>query len=95
MGTNCFREKVYSVPAEIQYTPDARHGRDKTTQYLKAKIVILDYLKICDYVTSQKVQYLCGISQHKAHAVIDKMKSENLLVQQGKGKATCYLLKCD
>ncbi len=80
--------RVYeSVKSDVEYT------RDKTVQYIKAKGMILEYLKINTSIKNSVIRELCGFTKQQARATIDKMLEENLILRVGAGSATEYKLK--
>ena len=80
--------RVYEVvKSDIEYT------RDKTIQYIKAKGMILEYLKINSSIKNSVIRELCGFTKQQARTTIDKMLEENLLIRIGAGSATGYKLK--
>ncbi len=80
--------RVYdAVFSDLEYT------RDKTIRYIKAKNMIMEYLRNHDQITSSMVQELCGYSKQQARRVIDKMRQENLISICKKGKSSYYIKK--
>lgn len=78
--------RVYeAIKSDVEYT------RDKTIQYIKAKNMILEYLKSNDKITSVKIQELCGFTKQQARNVIDKMRAEELLELCGQGRNSYYV----
>lgn len=80
--------RVYqAVKSDVEYT------RDKTVQYIKAKGMILEYLKINTSIKNSVIRELCGFTKQQARTTIDKMLEENLILRVGAGPATEYKLK--
>ena len=80
--------RVYeAVKSDVEYT------RDKTVQYIRAKGMILEYLKINEFIKNSTIRELCGFTKQQARATIDKMVAENLILKVGAGSATKYKLK--
>ena len=78
--------KVYeAIKSDLEYT------QDKTIQFIKAKSRILDYLEEEDSITNEKIRELCGFTKQQARAVIDKMRAENILRMEGKGRLSRYI----
>lgn len=71
---------------------DVEYTRDRVVRYIKAKSMILDYLKANPEITNATIQELCGFTKQQARATIDKMKDEQLITKVGKGKNTKYVL---
>ena len=80
--------RVYeAVKSDVEYT------RDKTVQYIKAKGMILEYLKRNESIKNSVIRELCGFTKQQARTTIDKMLDENLILRVGAGSATEYRLK--
>lgn len=80
--------RVYeAVKSDVEYT------RDKMVQYIKAKGMILDYLKRNKSIKNSVIRELCGFSKQQARTTIDKMLDENLILRVGAGSATEYRMK--
>lgn len=80
--------RVYeAVKSDVEYT------RDKTVQYIRAKGMVLEYLKINGTIKNSTIRDLCGFTKQQARATIDKMIAENLIFKVGAGSATEYKLK--
>ncbi len=78
--------KVYeAIKSDVEYT------QDKTIQFIKAKSRILDYLEQENSITNEKIRELCGFTKQQARAVTDKMRAENILKMEGKGKLSRYV----
>ena len=80
--------RVYeAVKSDVEYT------RDKTVQYIRAKGMILEYLKINTSIKNFVIRELCGFTKQQARATIDKMLEEKLIIRVGAGSAAKYKLK--
>ncbi|MCM1326119.1 MAG: putative DNA binding domain-containing protein [Lachnoclostridium sp.] len=78
--------KVYeAIKSDVEYT------QDKTIQFIKAKSRILDYLEQENSITNEKIRELCGFTKQQARAVTDKMRAENMLRMEGKGRLSRYV----
>lgn len=78
--------KVYeAIKSDVEYT------QDKTIQFIKAKSRILEYLEQENSITNEKIRELCGFTKQQARAAIDKMRAENILRMEGKGKLSRYI----
>lgn len=80
--------RVYeAVKSDVEYT------RDKAVQYIRAKGMVLEYLKINETIKNSTIRELCGFTKQQARATIDKMIAEELIYKVGAGSATGYKLK--
>lgn len=80
--------RVYNaVKSDVDYT------RDRVVQYIKAKDMIIEYIKIHGFITRITVQELCGFSNQQARRALEKMKTENIIEMSCGGKYTKYILK--
>lgn len=78
--------KVYeAIKSDVEYT------QDKTIQFIKAKSRILEYLEQENSITNEKIRELCGYTKQQARAATDKMRAENILKLEGKGKLSKYI----
>jgi ATP-dependent DNA helicase RecG len=68
------------------------YTKDKSIQYIKAKEMILEYIRGNDFITNEKTRELCGFTKQQARMTIDKMRKENLIELRGVGKKSCYVL---
>lgn len=79
--------RVYeAVKTQIEYT------RDKVVQYIKAKDMIMEYLKSNNSITNATVRELCGFTKQQARGTLDKMIQEKIIIKTGLGRATKYVL---
>jgi ATP-dependent DNA helicase RecG len=73
--------KVYgAIKSDVEYT------RDRTIQYIKAKNMILEYLKENEFITNTTIQELCGFTKQQARNAIDKMRHEKIIDIDGAGR---------
>lgn len=80
--------KVYeALKSDVEYT------RDKTVQYIKAKDMITEYIKLQGYINRSTVQELCGFTNQQARRTIEKMKEENIIEMSNGGRYAKYILK--
>ena len=79
--------RVYeAVKSDVEYT------RDKTVQYIKAKDMIVEYIKKHGFINRMTVQELCGFSNQQARRTIEKMRKENIIVMSSGGKYAKYIM---
>lgn len=79
--------KVYgAIKSDVEYT------RDRTIQYIKAKNMILEYLKENEFITNTTIQELCGFTKQQARNAIDKMRHEKIIDIDGAGRNSKYKL---
>lgn len=65
--------RVYeAVKSDVEYT------RDKAVQYIRAKEMIVEYLKMHGSITKATVQELCGFSEQQARRTLEKCKKKIL-----------------
>jgi ATP-dependent DNA helicase RecG len=80
--------RVYdAIKSDVEYT------QDRVVRYIKAKDRILEYLEKNEFITSEKIQELCGFTKQQARATTDKMRSEELITLEGRGRGAKYILK--
>ena len=80
--------RVYeAIKTDVEYT------RDKTVQYIRAKGMIVEYLKINGTIKNSTIRELCGFTKQQARTTIDKMIAEELIFKVDAGSATKYKLK--
>lgn len=86
--------KDYMLTARVYdaIEPDVAFIQDHTIRYIKAKAMVLEYLKTNDYITNEKIQELCGFSKQQARSTIDKMKKETLILMVGAGRSSKYTI---
>ena len=79
--------RVYeAVKSDVEYT------RDKKIQYIRAKEMITEYVKMHGSITKVTVQELCGFSDQQARRALEKMQKENLLKLVSAGRYAKYVL---
>ena len=79
--------RVYeAVKSDVEYT------RDKTVQYIKAKSMIVEYIKKHGNINKSTVQVLCGFSDQQAIRTIEKMQGEGILKLANGGRYAKYVL---
>ena len=79
--------RVYeAVKSDVEYT------RDKTVQYIKAKSMIIEYIKKHGNINKSTVQVLCGFSDQQARRTIEKMQGEGILKLANGGRYAKYVL---
>lgn len=66
--------------------------KDKSIQYIKAKEMILEYIRENSSITNEKTRELCGFTKQQARMTLDKMRKENLIELRGAGKKSCYVM---
>ena len=72
---------------------DVDYARDKTVRYIKAKNMIMEYLKDHKSISRSTVEELCGFTKQQARIVLDKMRDEDMIMTSGKGRGTEYIKK--
>lgn len=79
--------RVYeAVKSDVEYT------RDKTVQYIRAKEMIAEYIKMHGSITKVTVQELCGFSKEQARRTLEKMQKENIIKLTEAGRYAKYVL---
>lgn len=80
--------RVYeAVKSDVEYT------RDKAVQYIRAKEMIVEYIKKHGSTTKSTVQVLCGFSEQQARRTIEKMKKEDIIKLANGGRYAKYTLR--
>ena len=80
--------RVYeAIKSDVDYT------RDKLVQYIKAKDMIIEYLKRNSTINNSTVRELCGFTKQQARTTLGKMMNEDIIIKTGNGRATKYELK--
>ena len=90
-GCDCIWSKTARAYAALK--SDVEYIRDKVASYIKAKTMILDYLKENGEITNATIQELCGFTKQQARSAIDKMRDEKLIEKVGKARGSKYVLK--
>lgn len=79
--------RVYeTVKSDIEYT------RDKTIQYIRAKEMIIEYIKKHGSANKSTVQELCGFSEQQARRTLEKMQKEYIIKLANGGRYAKYTL---
>lgn len=79
--------RVYeAVKSDVEYT------RDKTVQYIRAKEMIVEYIKKHGSITKSTVQVLCGFSEQQARRTLEKMQKEDIIKLANAGRYAKYTL---
>lgn len=79
--------RVYeAVKSDIEYT------RDKTIQYIRAKEMIIEYIKKHGSANKSTVQELCGFSEQQARRTLEKMQKEYIIKLANGGRYAKYTL---
>lgn len=87
--------KKYILTEKVYYSlgDDVGYIKDKEIEYIRARDMIVQYLKKNDTINNAKVRDLCGCSDRKAKYYLDKMIEEELLIPEGENRYRVYLLK--
>lgn len=79
--------KMYeAVKSDVEYT------KDKSIQYIRAKDMILEYIKNNFQITNEKTRELCGFTKQQARNALDRMRNEGLIKLVGVGKSSKYIM---
>lgn len=79
--------KMYeAVKSDVEYT------KDKSIQYIRAKDMILEYIKNNSQITNEKTRELCGFTKQQARNALDRMRDEGLIRLVGSGRSSKYIL---
>lgn len=80
--------KIYDeLKNSVDYT------KDKAIQYIKAREMILEYIRDRGFVNNELVRELCGFSQKQARIILQRMRKENLIELSEKGRYAKYIIK--
>ena len=81
--------KIYDeLKNSVDYT------KDKAIQYIKAREMILEYIRDRGFINNELVRELCGFSQKQARIILQRMRKENLIELSEKGRyAKCIIKK--
>lgn len=80
--------KIYDeLKNSVDYT------KDKAIQYIKAREMILEYIRDRGFINNELVRELCGFSQKQARIILQRMRKENLIELSEKGRYTKYIIK--
>ena len=79
--------RVYeAVKSDVEYT------RDKTVQYIRAKEMIVEYIKKHGYIDKSTVQLLCGFTEKQTRRTLEKMQCEGIIKLANGGRYAKYVL---
>lgn len=79
--------RVYeAVKSDVEYT------RDKKIQYIRAKEMITEYIKMQGSITKVTVQELCGFTEKQARNTLEKMHREGVIKLANSGRYAKYIL---
>lgn len=80
--------KIYDeLKNSVDYT------KDKAIQYIKAREMILEYIRDSGFINNELVRELCGFSQKQARIILQRMRKENLIELSEKGRYAKYIIK--
>ena len=80
--------KIYDeLKNSVDYT------KDKAIQYIKAREMILEYIRDRGFINNELVRELCGFSQKQARIILQRMRTENLIELSEKGRYAKYIIK--
>lgn len=80
--------KIYDeLKNPVDYT------KDKAIQYIKAREMILEYIRDRGFINNELVRELCGFSQKQARIILQRMRKENLIELSEKGRYAKYIIK--
>lgn len=85
----------YMLTAKIYYElkNSVDYTKDKAIQYIKAREMILEYIRDRGFVNNELVRELCGFSQKQARIILQRMRKENLIELSEKGRYAKYIIK--
>jgi len=81
-----FTQRVYESFGE-----DVGYIKDKTVDYIKAKTMILEYIKHKESITNKTVQDLCSYDERKVRYTLSRMKEEGIIELVGTGRNSYYI----
>lgn len=80
--------KIYDeLKNSVDYT------KDKAIQYIKAREMILEYIRDRGFINNELVRELCGFSQKQARIILQRMRKENLIELSEKGRYAKYIIR--
>lgn len=80
--------KIYDeLKNSVDYT------KDKAIQYIKAREMILEYIRDRGFINNELVRELCGFSQKQARIILQRMRKESLIELSEKGRYAKYIIK--
>lgn len=85
----------YMLTAKIYYElkNSVDYTKDKAIQYIKAREMILEYIRDRGFINNELVRELCGFSQKQARIILQRMRKENLIELSEKGRYAKYIIK--
>jgi len=81
-------QKVYE-----SFGDDTGYIKDKMVDYIRAKRMILEYIKTKGFITNSICRDLCGYDARKSRYTLKKMQEEGLIQLVGEKKQSRYVLK--
>lgn len=80
--------KIYDeLKNSVDYT------KDKAIQYIKAREMILEYIRDRGFINNELVRELCGFSQKQARIILQRMRKEKFIELSEKGRYAKYIIK--
>lgn len=86
------REYMLTAKVYEAVKNDVAYIQDKMVTHIVAKSRILEYLAQKEFISSVKVQELCGYNKDQAYRILTKLCEDGMLHKVGKGRGTKYLL---
>lgn len=85
----------YMLTAKIydELKNSVAYTKDKAIQYIKAREMILEYIRDRGFINNELVRELCGFSQKQARIILQRMRKENLIELSEKGRYAKYIIK--
>lgn len=71
---------------------DVKYTRDKTVQYIRAKEMIVEYIKKHGHIDKSTVQLLCGFTEKQTQRTLEKMQHEGIIKLANGGRYAKYVL---
>ncbi|TJX13158.1 hypothetical protein E9840_10680 [Tissierella creatinini] len=90
---NGFKKYILSEKVYHNLGDDVGYIKDKEVEYIRAKDMIIQYLKKNKSINNSKVRELCGCHDRKAKYYLDKMIQEALIEPNGENRYRFYSLK--
>lgn len=87
--------KEYMLTAKIydELKNSVDYTKDKAIQYIKAREMILEYIRDRGFINNELVRELCGFSKKQAIRTLNKMREENLIELSSMGRYAKYVIK--
>ena len=85
-------EQVQILKDKNLIVEDVEYTKDKSIQYIRAKDMILEYIKNNFQITNEKTRELCGFTKQQARNALDRMRNEGLIKLVGVGKSSKYIM---